>query len=142
MKHRIGFNKLSRTDSHRKAMTRNMVTSIFKYERIKTTKAKAIEIRKKAEKMITRAKIDSVHNRRIIAKDIQDKAILAKLFTEIAPRFTERKGGYTRILKLGRRVGDAAEIVFLELVERKEKEVKKKKKEKEKEEKKEAVKES
>ena len=140
MKHRIGFNKLSRTDSHRKAMTRNMVTSIFKYERIKTTKAKAIEIRKKAEKMITRAKIDSVHNRRIIAKDIQDKAILAKLFTEIAPRFTERKGGYTRILKLGRRVGDAAEIVFLELVERKEKEVKKKKKEKE--EKKEAVKES
>ena len=133
MKHKIGFNKLSRKDSHRKAMTRNMVTSIFKYERIKTTKAKALEIRKKAEKMITRAKVDSVHNRRIIAKDIADKGIVAKLFTDIAPRFSERNGGYTRILKLGRRVGDAAEIVFLELVERKEKEKKSKKKKEEKE---------
>ena len=141
MKHRIGFNKLSRKGSHRKAMTRNMVTSVFKYERIKTTKAKALEIRKKAEKMITRAKIDSVHNRRIIARDINDKAIVAKLFTDIAPRFAERKGGYTRILKLGRRLGDAAEIVFLELVEKKEKEPRKKKA-KEKEVKKETVKES
>ena len=141
MKHRIGFNKLSRKGSHRKAMTRNMVTSVFKYERIKTTKAKALEIRKKAEKMITRAKVDSVHNRRIIARDINDKAIVAKLFTDIAPRFAERKGGYTRILKLGRRLGDAAEIVFLELVDKKEKEPRKKK-EKEKEEKKETVKES
>jgi len=128
MKHRIGFNRLSRKDNHRKAMARNMVTSIFKYERIKTTKAKALEVRKKAEKMITRAKVDSVHNRRIIAKDIADKAIITKLFTEIAPRFSKRNGGYTRILKLGRRVGDAAEIVFLELVERKEKETKSKKK--------------
>jgi large subunit ribosomal protein L17 len=141
MKHRIGFNKLSRKGSHRKAMTRNMVTSVFKYERIKTTKAKALEIRKKAEKMITRAKVDSVHNRRIIARDINDKAIVAKLFTDIAPRFAERKGGYTRILKLGRRLGDAAEIVFLELVDKKEKEPRKKKS-KEKEEKKETVKES
>ncbi|MCL2295192.1 MAG: 50S ribosomal protein L17 [Spirochaetes bacterium] len=129
MKHKIGFNRLGRKYSHRKAMTRNMVTSVFKYERIKTTKAKALEIRKKAEKMITRAKVDSVHNRRIIAKDITDKAVLAKLFTDIAPRFSKRNGGYTRILKLGRRVGDAAEIVFLELVERKEKESRKKKKE-------------
>jgi len=130
MNHRIGFNKLSRKDSHRKAMTRNMVTSIFRYERIKTTKAKALEIRRKAEKMITRANVDSVHHRRIVAKDITDKAVLAKLFTDIAPRFVERNGGYTRILKLGRRVGDAAEIVFLELVEKKEKEVKPGKKEK------------
>ena len=128
MKHRIGFNRLSRKSNHRKAMTRNMVTSVFKYERIKTTKAKALEVRRKAEKMITRAKIDSVHNRRIIAKDIADKAIITKLFTDIAPRFTKRNGGYTRILKLGRRIGDAAEIVFLELVERKEKETKSKKK--------------
>ncbi len=112
-------------------MTRNMVTSVFKYERIKTTKAKALEIRKKAEKMITRAKIDSVHNRRIVAKDITDKAVLAKLFTDIAPRFIERKGGYTRIMKLGRRMGDAAEVVFLELVEMKEKEGGKKGKKKE-----------
>lgn len=118
MNHRIGFNKLSRKTSHRKAMTRNMVTSIFRYERIKTTKAKALEIRKTAEKMITRAKVDSVHNRRVIGKDLKDKEILAKLFTDIAPRFKTRNGGYTRILKLGRRAGDAAEIVFLELVER------------------------
>jgi large subunit ribosomal protein L17 len=117
MNHRIGFNRLSRTGSHRKAMTRNMVTSIFRYERIKTTKAKALEIRRTAEKMITRAKVDSVHNRRVIAKDIKDKEILAKLFTDIAPRYKTREGGYTRILKLGRRAGDAAEIVFLELVE-------------------------
>ncbi len=122
MNHRMGFNKLSRKSSHRKAMTRNMVTSIFKYERIKTTKAKALEIRRTAEKMITRAKVDSVHNRRVIAKDITDKEILAKLFTDIAPRFKTREGGYTRILKLGRRDGDAAEIVFLELVERENKE--------------------
>lgn len=110
-------------------MLRNMVTSVFKYERIKTTKAKALEVRKKAEKMITRAKIDSVHNRRIIAKDIKDKAVLAKLFLDVAPRFTERNGGYTRIIKLGRRDGDAAEVVFVELVERPEEEKKKKKKE-------------
>ena len=127
MNNRMGFNRLSRTSSHRKAMTRNMVTSIFRYERIKTTKAKALEIRRTAEKMITRAKVDSVHNRRVIAKDIKDKEILAKLFTDIAPRFKTREGGYTRILKLGRRAGDAAEIVFLELVEKenKEKSVKK-----------------
>ena len=121
MNNRMGFNKLSRKSSHRKAMTRNMVTSIFRYERIKTTKAKALEIRRTAEKMITRAKVDSVHNRRVIAKDIKDKEILAKLFTDIAPRFKTREGGYTRILKLGRRAGDAAEIVFLELVEKAEK---------------------
>ena len=133
MNNRMGFNKLSRKSSHRKAMTRNMVTSIFKYERIKTTKAKALEIRRTAEKMITRAKVDSVHNRRVIAKDIKDKEILAKLFTDIAPRFEKRDGGYTRILKLGRRAGDAAEIVFLELVEKndsKEKTAKKDKKKK------------
>ena len=118
MNNRMGFNKLSRKSSHRKAMTRNMVTSIFRYERIKTTKAKALEIRRTAEKMITRAKVDSVHNRRVIAKDIKDKEILAKLFTDIAPRFKTREGGYTRILKLGRRAGDAAEIVFLELVDK------------------------
>jgi large subunit ribosomal protein L17 len=130
MKHKIGFNRLGRKSNHRKAMTRNMIMSIFKHERIKTTKAKALEVRKKAEKMITRAKVDSVHNRRIIAKDIVDKAVITKLFTDIAPRFSKRNGGYTRILKLGRRVGDAAEVVFLELVERKEK-VKKGKKTKE-----------
>ena len=118
MHNRIGFNRLGRKASHRKALHRNMVTSLFKHERIKTTKTKAMEIRKTAEKMITRAKVDSVHNRRIVAKAISDKDILNKLFTEIAPRFTERPGGYTRVLKMGFRQGDAAEMVLLELVEK------------------------
>ena len=121
MKHRIGFNALSRTPSQRKALKRNMVTSLFRYERIETTKAKALEVKRMAEKMITRAKEDSVHNRRIIARDIYDEAIVAKLFKEIAPMFAERKGGYTRILKTGNRLGDAAEMVILELVEKTEK---------------------
>jgi len=116
MRHRVGFNRLDRKTSHRKAMKRNMVISLFRYERIETTKAKALEVRREAEKMITRAKVDSVHNRRIIAKDVNDKAVLNKLFTEIAPMFTDRPGGYTRILKLGQRKGDAAEVVILELV--------------------------
>lgn len=125
MKHRIGFNALSRTTSQRKSLKRNMVTSLFRYERIETTKAKALEVRKFAEKMITRAKVDSVHNRRMVARDIKDEAVLAKLFTEIAPMFAERKGGYTRILKTGNRLGDAAEMVILELVEKTEKKSKK-----------------
>jgi large subunit ribosomal protein L17 len=125
MKHKIGFNALSRNASQRKALKRNMVTSLFRYERIETTKAKALEVRKLAEKMITRAKVDSVHNRRMIARDIKDEAVLAKLFTEIAPLFIERKGGYTRILKTGNRLGDAAEMVILELVEKTEKKSKK-----------------
>ena len=118
MHNRIGFNRLGRKSSHRKALHRNMVTSLFKHERIKTTKTKAMAIRRTAEKMITRAKVDSVHNRRIVAKAIWDKDILNKLFTEIAPRFTERPGGYTRVLKMGFRQGDAAEVVLLELVEK------------------------
>ena len=118
MKHRIGFNALSRNNAERKALKRNMVTSLFRFERIETTKAKALEVRKMAEKMITRAKEDSVHNRRIIASDIYDEAVVAKLFKEIAPMFAERKGGYTRILKTGNRLGDAAEMVILELVEK------------------------
>ena len=117
MKHRIGFNRLGRKPAHRKSLHRNMVTSLFKYERIQTTKAKAREIRRTAEKMITRAKIDSVHNRRMVGRDIKDKAILAKLFVDIAPRFKTRPGGYTRMLKIGPRQGDAAEMVLLELVE-------------------------
>ena len=118
MKHKTGFNALSRTTSERTALKRNMVTSLFRYERIETTKAKALEVRKMAERMITRAQIDNVHNRRMIARDIKDEAILDKLFKEIAPMFAERKGGYTRVLKTGYRLGDAAEMVILELVEK------------------------
>jgi len=116
MKHKVGFNPLGRKTSHRKALHRNMVTSLFKYERITTTKAKARAIRRTAEKMITRAKVDSVHNRRTIAESIWDKGIIAKLFTELGPRFETRPGGYTRMLKVGTRQNDAAEMVILELV--------------------------
>ena len=117
MNHRNGFNPLSRTTAHRRAMSRNMVTSLFRFERITTTKSKALEVRKAAEKLITRSKVDSVHNRREAAKFIQDEKILNKLFTEIGPRMKERNGGYTRVLNLGYRQGDAADMVILELVD-------------------------
>ncbi|MCQ2593645.1 MAG: 50S ribosomal protein L17 [Treponemataceae bacterium] len=117
MNHKYGFNPLSRTTAHRRAMSRNMVTSLFRYERITTTKAKALEVRKAAEKLITRSKVDSVHNRRQAARYIQDEIVLAKLFNEIGPRMKERNGGYTRILKIGYRQGDAADMVILELVD-------------------------
>jgi large subunit ribosomal protein L17 len=103
--------------AHRKAMIRNMITSLFKYERIKTTKTKALEVRRFAEKLITRAKVDSVHNRRIASARLFDEGIVAKLFTDIGPRMKDRAGGYTRILKLGPRGGDAAEMVIFELVD-------------------------
>ena len=117
MKHKRGFNPLQRMAAHRKALHRSMVTSLFKQERIRTTKAKALEIRRTAERMITRAKLDTVHNRRIISGRLYDEGIVAKLFTNIAPRMKDRSGGYTRILKLGERKGDAAEVVILELVD-------------------------
>ena len=117
MNTKTGFNRLSRTPAHRRAMSRNMVTSLFRYERITTTKAKAMEVRRAAEKLITRSKVDSVHNRRQAAKFIADEKILNKLFTEIGPRMKERNGGYTRVLKLGFRQGDAADVVILELVD-------------------------
>ena len=117
MKHRRGFNPLERSSAHRKALHRNMVTSLFRYERIRTTKAKALAVRRSAEKLITRAKEDSVHNRRIVSARLYDEGIVAKLFTNIAVRMKERNGGYTRILKLGERPGDATEVVILELVD-------------------------
>ncbi|MDR2631794.1 MAG: 50S ribosomal protein L17 [Spirochaetaceae bacterium] len=117
MKHKRGFNPLERSSAHRKALHRNMVTSLFRYERIRTTKAKALAIRRSAEKLITRAKLDSVHNRRIVSARLFDEGMVAKLFTDIAVRMKERPGGYTRIIKLGERAGDAAEVVILELVD-------------------------
>jgi large subunit ribosomal protein L17 len=127
MRHKLATNRLGRECSHRKALVRNIITSLLRYERIRTTIVKAKVIRRVVEKLITRGKVDSVHNRRIVNKYIYDPAIVAKLFTDISPRFKNRPGGYTRILKLGCRPGDAAETVFLELVERKEVERKKKK---------------
>ena len=117
MKHKRGFNPLERMTAHRKALHRNMVTSLFRYERIKTTKAKAQAVRRSAERLITRAKVDSVHNRRIASSRLFDEGIVAKLFTNIGPRMKERAGGYTRIIKLGKRSGDASEMVVLELVD-------------------------
>ncbi len=119
MNHKKGFNKLNRNASHRRALLRNMATVLFKHERIVTTKAKALELRRVAEKMITRAKEDSVHNRRLVGEKITDQAILAKLFTDIGPRMKERNGGYTRILKIGFRAQDAANMVVIELVDHK-----------------------
>jgi large subunit ribosomal protein L17 len=136
MKHKRGFNPLERMASHRKALHRNMLTSLFRQERIRTTKAKALAVRRTAEKMITRAKEDTVHNRRIVSSRLFDEGVVVKLFTNIAPRMKERNGGYTRILKLGERKGDAAELVVLELVDYKIDAAEAKKKAKKKEEKK------
>jgi large subunit ribosomal protein L17 len=136
MKHKRGFNPLERMASHRKALHRNMLTSLFRQERIRTTKAKALEVRRTAEKMITRAKEDTVHNRRIVSGRLFDEGVVVKLFTDIAPRMKDRNGGYTRILKLGERKGDAAELVVLELVDYKFDAAEEKKKAKKKEEKK------
>ena len=117
MNHRTGFNALSRTTAHRRAMLRNMVTSLFRFERITTTKAKAKEARRKAEKLVTRAKVDSVHNRREVAKCIADEKVLNKLFTEIGPRMKDRNGGYTKQYKLENRRGDNAPIVLVTWVD-------------------------
>jgi len=129
MDHRSSFNKLGRNSAHRKALLKAQATALFRYERIQTTAAKAKETRRIAEKLITRAKVDSVHNRRMAARAIKDGGILNKLFTDIAPRYSQRAGGYTRVLKMGKRFGDASEMVILELLDRKERERKRKKKE-------------
>ena len=125
MKHKIGFNALSRNNAERKALKRNMVTSLFRFERIETTKAKAKEVQRLAEKMITRAKVDNVHNRRLTSAILFDEAVVNKLFTEIAPLYADVNGGYTRIIKTANRLGDAAEMAILELTKKTEKPEKK-----------------
>ena len=116
MRHRKKGRQLSRTSSHRKATLRNLATSLFLHERIETTTAKAKELRPYAERLITLARRGDLHARRLAAMKIQDRQVLGKLFDDIAPRYTERPGGYTRILKLGNRRGDAAEMSLIELV--------------------------
>jgi large subunit ribosomal protein L17 len=118
MRHGYANRKLGRTSSHRSAMFKNQLASIIDSERIVTTLPKAKELRPQIEKLITLAKNDSVHARRQAARQIPDEAMVAKLFDTIGPRFSTRPGGYTRILKLGARRGDAAEMAILELVER------------------------
>ena len=128
MRHLKAFNPLNRTHSHRRALYRNMVEALLRHERIKTTKAKAKEIRRVAEKIITKAKVKNIHNIRQVNKLIKDKDLLMKLFDDIAPRYVERAGGYTRVIKLNRRKGDGAEMAYLELVEEVVSKPKKKKK--------------
>ena len=118
MRHGMANRKLGRTSSHRNAMFRNQLASLIESERIITTLPKAKELRPIAEKLITLAKNDSVHNRRQAARQVQDDSLIAKLFDTLGPRFSTRPGGYTRIMKLGARRGDAAEMAILELVER------------------------
>jgi len=116
MRHRISFRKLSRTAEHRRALLRNMVTSLFLYERIETTVAKAKEARRVAERMITFAKRGDLSARRHVDSYVFDSAATRKLFDTIAPWYKERQGGYTRIIRLGRRLGDAGEMAIFELV--------------------------
>ena len=116
MRHRKKGRKLQRTASHRRAMMRNLATSLFRHERIETTTAKAKELRPYAERLITLARRGDLHARRLVARKIQDREVLGKLFDEISSRYAERPGGYTRILKLRNRKGDAAEISLIELV--------------------------
>ena len=118
MRHRVSINKLSKTPAHRKAMIRNMLISFYRYEQIKTTHAKSKVLQRRAERLITRAKEDTVHNRRMVRKWVQDKDMLNKLFTDIGPRYKTREGGYTRIVKIGPRYGDASEMVYISLVEK------------------------
>jgi large subunit ribosomal protein L17 len=129
MNHRSGINRLGRNASHRRATLHAITLSLLKYERVRTTLAKAREARRVTERLITRARTDTVHNRRIAGRTIRDERVLAKLFKDIAPRYARRPGGYTRILKLGKRFGDASEMAILELVDRKERERLRKKKE-------------
>ncbi len=117
MRHRHKGRTLSRTASHKKATMRNMATSLFRHERIETTTAKAKELRPFAERLITLGKRGDLHARRLAGRLIADRRILGKLFDDIGPRFAERPGGYTRILKLGTRRGDAAEMALIELVD-------------------------
>ncbi len=117
MRHRKKGRHLSRTAEHRRMMLRNMATSLFKHGRIETTVAKAKELRQYAEPLITRAKKGDLHARRVVGRKIHDGEALTRLFEEIGPRYAERPGGYTRVIKVGHRSGDAADLAIIELVE-------------------------
>ncbi len=118
MRHGHGLRKLNRTSEHRLAMLRNMMNSLLTHEVIKTTLPKAKELRRVVEPMITLAKIATVANRRLAFNRLRDRDVVVKLFNELGPRFAARPGGYTRILKMGFRVGDNAPMALVELVQR------------------------
>ncbi|MBM3287592.1 MAG: 50S ribosomal protein L17 [Candidatus Eisenbacteria bacterium] len=116
MRHHRDHRQLSRTAEHRRALLRSLVTALFQYERIETTVAKAKETRRVAERMITYAKKNNIHSRRLVARVVQDDDVAKKLFDTITPWYATRQGGYTRILKTRRRLGDAGELAIIELV--------------------------
>jgi len=118
MRHGLGLRKLNRTSSHRLAMLRNMMNSLIEHEAIKTTLPKSKELRRVVEPMITLAKVDTLANRRLAFDRLRDRNSVTKLFTVLGPRFNARPGGYTRILKMGYRVGDNAPMALVELVDR------------------------
>ena len=118
MRHRQSGRQLNRNSSHRKAMFKNMTASLVAHELIKTTLPKAKELRRVIEPLITRAKVDSVANRRLVFARVRDREAVTKLFDELGPRYNERAGGYIRILKCGLRAGDKAPMAFVELVDR------------------------
>jgi len=117
MRHRKKFNHLSRTSAHRKAMLSNMATSLILHKRIKTTVAKAKALKIYIEPILTRAKEDSTHSRRMVFKQLQSKEAVSELFREVSLKIADRPGGYTRIIKLGARLGDNAEMCLIELVD-------------------------
>lgn len=117
MRHAVAGRKLGRPTSQRDALLRNLATDLVRHERLKTTLAKAKSLRPFAEKIITLSKDDSVHHRRMAAAQLYDPMMVKKLFNELGPRFATRPGGYTRIVRIGRRLGDAAEMAVIELVE-------------------------
>ena len=118
MRHKLGLRKLNRTSAHRLAMLRNMMNSLLRHEAIKTTLPKAKELRRVVEPMITLAKEPTVANKRLAFNRLRDREIVVKLFNEIGPMFKDRNGGYTRILKMGYRVGDNAPLAYVELVQK------------------------
>jgi len=118
MRHRKAGRQLNRNSAHREAMFRNMAGSLIRHELIKTTLPKAKELRRVAEPLITLAKEDSVHKRRVAFARLRDKAAVGKLFSELGPRYQSRPGGYLRILKCGYRAGDAAPMAYVELIDR------------------------
>lgn len=117
MRHAVAGRHLSRPTGHRMALYRNLVTDLLRYERLTTTLAKARAVQPMAEKVLTLGKSDGVHHRRLAAAQLFDAKIVQKLFDVLGPRFLERPGGYTRIVRLGQRLGDAAEMAMIELVE-------------------------
>jgi large subunit ribosomal protein L17 len=117
MRHRVKGRKLNRTSSHRKALMGALATSVLKHKRIRTTVAKAKEARSVVETLITKARKDDLHSKRQVMKVIHDKEVVKELFSEIVPKIGDRPGGYTRVIKLGNRIGDAASMAILELVD-------------------------